>query len=325
MHPGRSGRNHLRALADFAGLPASRVDEVLALVEMSDAADRRAGGYSTGMRQRLGPRRHAARRPRGARPRRAGQRPGPAGHPLAARLPARRRRARAARCWSRATCSPRSSRPSTTSSSSIAAAWSRAARSPVSSRRRASGCARPRRPSSPPRWSATGPRSGADGTLLVVPGRTTDEVGELAFAIGAPVHELAVEAASLEEVFFHLTSDQEASDAGVSRLVRGELLKLRTTRTALGLHRRGRGPDAGHRPAHHPRRRPEDDRRQAQRPGRRQQHLRAAAGLRRRRRGRGVPPPDARARAARRARARPPARRARHRLRRSPGSSSASS
>ena len=45
----------------------------------------------------------------------------------------------------------------------------------------------------------------------MVPGRTTDEVGELAFAIGAPVHELAVEAASLEEVFFHLTSDQEAS------------------------------------------------------------------------------------------------------------------
>src|SRR3954454_23790983 len=54
MHPGRSGRNHLRALATFAGLPASRVDEVLDLVEMRDAADRRAGGYSTGMRQRLG-------------------------------------------------------------------------------------------------------------------------------------------------------------------------------------------------------------------------------------------------------------------------------
>src|SRR3954467_10929709 len=54
MHPGRSGRNHLRALATFAGLPASRVDEVLDLVEMRDAADRRAGGYSTGMRQPLG-------------------------------------------------------------------------------------------------------------------------------------------------------------------------------------------------------------------------------------------------------------------------------
>jgi ABC-2 type transport system ATP-binding protein len=56
-----------------------------------------------------------------------------------------------------------------------------------------------------------GAQVNADGTLLVVQGRTTDEVGELAFAIGAPVHELAVEAASLEEVFFHLTSDQEAS------------------------------------------------------------------------------------------------------------------
>jgi len=54
MHPGRSGRNHLRALAAFAGLPATRVEEVLDLVEMRDAADRRAGGYSTGMRQRLG-------------------------------------------------------------------------------------------------------------------------------------------------------------------------------------------------------------------------------------------------------------------------------
>src|SRR3954464_12633759 len=54
MHPGRSGRDHLRSLAAFAGLPASRVDEVLDLVEMRAAAGRRAGGYSTGMRQRLG-------------------------------------------------------------------------------------------------------------------------------------------------------------------------------------------------------------------------------------------------------------------------------
>ena len=53
-HPGRSGRNHLRALAAMAGLPHSRVDEVLRLVELDDAADRRAGKYSLGMRQRLG-------------------------------------------------------------------------------------------------------------------------------------------------------------------------------------------------------------------------------------------------------------------------------
>jgi ABC-2 type transport system ATP-binding protein len=54
VHPGRSGRNHLRALAAAAGLPGSRVDEVLELVELGGAARRRAGGYSLGMRQRLG-------------------------------------------------------------------------------------------------------------------------------------------------------------------------------------------------------------------------------------------------------------------------------
>jgi ABC-2 type transport system ATP-binding protein len=54
LHPGRTGRDHLRVLARAAGVPQSRVDEVLALVELSGAAERRAGGYSLGMRQRLG-------------------------------------------------------------------------------------------------------------------------------------------------------------------------------------------------------------------------------------------------------------------------------
>ncbi len=54
VHPGRSGRNHLRVLAAAAGLPRSRVEEVLALVELSAAAKRRVKGYSLGMRQRLG-------------------------------------------------------------------------------------------------------------------------------------------------------------------------------------------------------------------------------------------------------------------------------
>jgi ABC-2 type transport system ATP-binding protein len=52
--PGRSGRNHLRALALAAGIGFDRVDEVLALVELSVAADRRVRTYSLGMRQRLG-------------------------------------------------------------------------------------------------------------------------------------------------------------------------------------------------------------------------------------------------------------------------------
>jgi ABC-2 type transport system ATP-binding protein len=54
VHPGRSGRNHLRVLARAAGIPPSRAQEVLRLVELEGAAGRRAGGYSLGMRQRLG-------------------------------------------------------------------------------------------------------------------------------------------------------------------------------------------------------------------------------------------------------------------------------
>ena len=54
FHPGRTGRNHLRILADATGTPLERVDEVLDLVELSAAANRRAGAYSLGMKQRLG-------------------------------------------------------------------------------------------------------------------------------------------------------------------------------------------------------------------------------------------------------------------------------
>jgi ABC-2 type transport system ATP-binding protein len=54
LHPGRSGRNHLRALAVAAGISMHRVEELLSLVGLESAADRRAGAYSLGMRQRLG-------------------------------------------------------------------------------------------------------------------------------------------------------------------------------------------------------------------------------------------------------------------------------
>ncbi len=54
FHPGRTGRDHLRVQAAVAGVSDRRVDELLELVGIPGAARKRAGGYSMGMRQRLG-------------------------------------------------------------------------------------------------------------------------------------------------------------------------------------------------------------------------------------------------------------------------------
>lgn len=54
VHPGRTGRDHLRWMARSSGVPATRVDEVLELVGMTEPARQRVRGYSLGMRQRLG-------------------------------------------------------------------------------------------------------------------------------------------------------------------------------------------------------------------------------------------------------------------------------
>jgi ABC-2 type transport system ATP-binding protein len=54
FHPWRSARNHLRILAAAAGIAHTRVDEMLDRVGLADAGDRRVGGFSLGMRQRLG-------------------------------------------------------------------------------------------------------------------------------------------------------------------------------------------------------------------------------------------------------------------------------
>ena len=54
LHPGRTGRHHLLWLAHSQGLAAGRVDQVIEQVGLTSAARRRSGGYSLGMRQRLG-------------------------------------------------------------------------------------------------------------------------------------------------------------------------------------------------------------------------------------------------------------------------------
>src|SRR5262245_34015069 len=54
VHPGRSARNHLLALAQTHGIPKRRVDELIDLVGLHDVAKQRAGQFSLGMGQRLG-------------------------------------------------------------------------------------------------------------------------------------------------------------------------------------------------------------------------------------------------------------------------------
>jgi ABC-2 type transport system ATP-binding protein len=54
VHTGRSAYNHLLVLAQTQGLPRKRVDEVIDLVGLRDVADKRVGGFSLGMGQRLG-------------------------------------------------------------------------------------------------------------------------------------------------------------------------------------------------------------------------------------------------------------------------------
>lgn len=54
VHTGRSARNHLRVMAATHGIDRRRVDEVIELTGLTSVADKRAGGFSLGMGQRLG-------------------------------------------------------------------------------------------------------------------------------------------------------------------------------------------------------------------------------------------------------------------------------
>lgn len=54
VHTGRTARNHLRAMAATHGIPRSRVQDVIDITGLSSVADKRAGGFSLGMGQRLG-------------------------------------------------------------------------------------------------------------------------------------------------------------------------------------------------------------------------------------------------------------------------------
>jgi ABC-2 type transport system ATP-binding protein len=212
FHPGRTGRDHLRTLGLAVDVPDSRVDEVLRLVELSDAAPRRVKGYSLGMRQRLG---------------------------LAAALlgdpellildePANGLDPEGVR-WLRdflhsLAAEGRSVLISSHVLAEVAQTVDRVliisdGRLVISSSlaeltARAGGAVRvrggdPRRLTTALRNEALQVTTGTDQALLVQ-GASSERVGKIAFAAGVPVHELVLDGGGLEDIFLELTSGTPA-------------------------------------------------------------------------------------------------------------------
>jgi ABC-2 type transport system ATP-binding protein len=212
FHPGRSGRNHLRSLAVLAGLPSSRVDEVLGLVELTGAADRRAGKYSMGMRQRLA----LAATLLGDPSILVLDEPANGLDPQGIRWLRDFLRARAAEGRTVLISSHVLSEVAQTVDDVIVIHHGHLVdEGPVD---RLSG---PRRVSvRSPRLAdlaaaieQAGAQVNRDGNdVLIVSGLDAAQIGDLAFAARLPLHELAPHAASLEEVFLALTSDEPRPD-----------------------------------------------------------------------------------------------------------------
>jgi ABC-2 type transport system ATP-binding protein len=212
FHPGRSGRDHLRMLGQSVGVPDSRVDEVLRLVELTDAATRRVKGYSLGMRQRLGL---------------AGAL---LGEPdlLVLDEPANGLDPEGVR-WLRDFLRSFASHDRTVLISSHVLAEiaqtvdqvliiSRGRLVVESSLQdltsRVGGAVRVRS-AQPEQLEAALTKEELKATasgdqVLLVHGATSERVGEIAFAAGIPVHELVTEGSSLEEIFLELTAEGES-------------------------------------------------------------------------------------------------------------------
>jgi ABC-2 type transport system ATP-binding protein len=212
FHPGRTGRDHLRMLGQAVDIPDSRADEVLRLVELDDAVNRRVKGYSLGMRQRLG---------------------------LAAALlgdpellvldePANGLDPEGVR-WLRDFLRGLASEGRTVLISShvlaevaqtvdhvlIISHGRLVVSSPLAElTARAVGavrvrCGDPQRLTAALRDEALQVTTGTDHALLVH-GASSERVGEIAFAAGVPLHELVLDGGGLEDIFLELTSEVPA-------------------------------------------------------------------------------------------------------------------
>jgi len=211
FHPGRSGRDHLRMLGQAVGVPDSRADEVLGLVELTDAAHRRVKGYSLGMRQRLG---LAAALlgdpellildepangldPEGVRWLRDFLRTLAAeGHTV---LISSHVLAEVAQTVDQVLIISRGRLVAESSLAELTARVGGSVRVRV---------ADPSRLAAALHEQDLQVTAGADQALLV-PGASSERVGEIAFAAGVPIHELVADGGSLEEIFLELTTEAQ--------------------------------------------------------------------------------------------------------------------
>ncbi|MEU6021496.1 ATP-binding cassette domain-containing protein [Micromonospora sp. NPDC047134] len=220
VHPGRSARAHLAALARSNGIEGGRVDEVLGRVGLDSVADRRIGRFSLGMRQRLG----IAAALLGDPPVLLFDEPfnglDPEGvrwvRKLFRRLAAEERTvfvsshlmSEMEHCVDRLVVIGRGRLIAEESLAEFAA---RAGRSEVAVRT-------PDPASLVTALTAEGAavRSDPDGTLAVT-GVTAERIGELALGLRIPLHELTTRTASLEEAFMALTAADVEYAAGEGR------------------------------------------------------------------------------------------------------------
>jgi ABC-2 type transport system ATP-binding protein len=212
FHPGRSGRDHLRMLGQAVGVPDSRVDEVLALVELRDAGRRRVKSYSLGMRQRLG----LAAALLGEPDLLVLDEPANGLDPEGVRW---------LRDFLRAFAS--GGRTVLVSSHVLAEVAQTVDQVLIISHgrlvveaslddltARVGGAVRVRSADSSQLAAALSRENlkttKRDEHVLLVNGATAERIGEIAFASGVPVHELVTEGSSLEEIFLELTTEPQS-------------------------------------------------------------------------------------------------------------------
>lgn len=219
FHPGRSGRNHLRILADAAGIERHRVDEMLDAVGLdATASDRRVGTYSLGMKQRLS----LAAALLGDPPVLVLDEPGNGLDPQGIRALRDVLRARAAAGGTVLVSSHLLSEVEHLADDVVVIHRGRLVTAgPIRALQQAVTLVRTDAPGplEVVLASAGGSieREGSD--TLVVRGLAIDEIGERAFAAGVVLHELSPHTGSLEELFLNWTGDGEVDrDTGMIRL-----------------------------------------------------------------------------------------------------------